>query len=677
MSLLNSYYQSKLKNNQEFQSSIVRLILWFLGSVHISILSSTGHLPGDFDYFFWILVVYILLLTSLFISILIRPVWPGRLVVSMSIDIIAITVCLIPYENAINMFTLVYLWVVVSYGARYGKKYLLYSALGSALAYSGVVTSKGVFIQQPTEVIFFLIFLFALPVYQYMIISGRIAAEQATEVKNRFLSTMTHELRTPLSGVIGMSRLLDSTKLDNEQREYVKSIQSASEVLMSLIGDILDFSKIEAKRLEIEKSSFDIRRCIGAVCQLLSSRAEDKHLELICRIDDDVPSSIQTDEIRIKQILYNLLGNAIKFTDQGEVEIWVSLSDEQPGDDPRLQIKIRDTGPGIPADKLKWIFEGFWQENLSVTRRHGGTGLGTTISLELARLLGGEVDVDSTQGVGTTFNFILPIASDTTSPAPELRNTLSGHSFLVVEHNQSCKEVISNILNTSGATVVYKQDMPDFTDISAIILSDDPDPMDLNTMAKSHLHSLATSVPVLVLGYASRKYSLDIQEYSLLAKPFLPHQLTDALSSLLSTHPAQTQSDTKTLGFPERTDNDSKKILVAEDEPINAKLIHVLLTKKGHDATLVKNGTQALELLYAQRFDLAILDVRMPGMDGIEVTKRIRMLNDVSINSIPIVALTASALNDVKETCLTAGMDDFLLKPINPDTLDELIERFT
>jgi two-component system sensor histidine kinase RpfC len=677
MSLLNSYYQSKLKNNQEFQSSMVRLLLWFFVSIHIFISSSTGHLPGDFDYFFWILVISLLLFTSILISILIRPVWPGRLVVSMSIDIVAITVCLIPSEDAFNTFTLVYLWVVVSYSARYGKKYLLYSALGSALGYSGVVITKGIFIQQPTEVIFFLIFLFALPVYQYMIISGRIAAEQATEVKNRFLSTMTHELRTPLSGVIGMSRLLDSTKLDNEQQEYVKSIQSASEVLMSLIGDILDFSKIEAKRLEVNKSSVDIRRCIGAVCQLLSSRAEDKHLELICRIDDDVPSIIQTDEIRIKQILYNLLGNAIKFTEQGEVEIWVSTTDEHPGDDPRLLIKIRDTGPGIPADKLKRIFEGFWQENLSITRRHGGTGLGTTISLELARLLGGEVDVDSTQGVGTTFCFILPMASGTSSPPPERQKLLAGHSFLVVEHNLSCNEIISNILHTTGANAVYKHNLPDITDISAIILSDAPDPMDLNTIVKSQMDSLGTNVPVLVLGYASRKYRLDIPEYSLLVKPFLSHQLTDALVSLLSTHPAQSHSDTEILAIPECTDMDSKKILVAEDEPINAKLIHVLLTKKGHDTTLVKNGTQALELLSERRFDLAILDVRMPGMDGIEVTKRVRLITDVSINSIPIVALTASALNDIKETCLTAGMDDFLLKPINPDVLDELIERFT
>jgi two-component system sensor histidine kinase RpfC len=219
--------------------------------------------------------------------------------------------------------------------------------------------------------------------------------------------------------------------------------------------------------------------------------------------------------------------------------------------------------------------------------------------------------------------------------------------------------------------------MPDIPEISAIILSDDPEPMDLNTIAMSQLDTIGTNVPVLVLGYASRQYHLEISEYALLNKPFLPQQLKDVLLSLVSTQPTLPHSDSKALATDDRADNKSKKILVAEDEPINAKLIHVLLTRKGHDATLVKNGIQALDLLSDQQFDLAILDIRMPGIDGIEVTKRVRTLNIQPNNAIPIVALTASAVNDVKQACLNAGMDDFLLKPINPDMLDDLIERFT
>ena len=668
---------SILKNNNEFQSSIIRLFIWCLACIHLIVSFSMGHLSGNVEYYFWSIIIFLLIFVGILISILIRPKWPARLIAAMIIDIIAITVCFYPEREAINIFSLVYLLGVVSYGARYGKKHLIYFAVGSAIAYSCVAISQGLVFTAPTEVVIFLILLFALPVYQYMIISGRIAAEQATELKNRFLSTMTHELRTPLSGVMGMSRLLNSTRLDNEQHEYVKSILSASEVLMSLIGDILDFSKIEAKRLSIEKQTFSIRECVGAVCQILSNRAEDKKLELICRFDKEVPSSICSDEIRVKQVLYNLIGNAIKFTEHGEVEVRVSFLTKQPNKTFNLNVSVRDTGPGISNDKLNKIFEGFWQENISVTRKHGGTGLGTTISLELARMLGGEVNVSSTQGVGSMFQFILPLEADTTSYTPSTTEKIfSGKSFLVLEHNKTSFDTISEILSSAGATEIFKQ-KPEYGEVSAIILADDKDSLDLEAIAQSLFDAIGKYVPILVLGYASRKYDLKLPQWKFLPKPFIPEQLETTISNLLGKDSIVTAGLTDSTVTWKNANKPVSKILVAEDEPINAKLISILLTKKGHMPTLVENGTQALELLTKQHFDLAILDVRMPEMGGIEVTKRIRSLESISGSYIPIVALTASAVNDIRDACLSAGMDEFLLKPINPDVLDNVIERFT
>ncbi len=677
MSVLNRFSISKQKNNHELQSSLVRLAIWGAASSHILISHSMGHFAGDFAYYLWTFGFYLFLFVGILISVLIRPAWPARRVVAMIIDVGAITIVFLPTGEAINPFSLLYLWLVVAYGARYGKKYLFYAAAGSAAAYSSVVIAQDLFITEPTETAFFLFFLLVLPVYQYMIISGRIVAEQATEVKNRFLSTMTHELRTPLSGVIGMSRLLDSTRLDNEQQEYVKSIQSASDVLMSLIGDILDFSKIEAKRLEINKVPFDTRECVGVVCQLLSNRAEEKHLELICRFDEDVPSSLHSDEIRVKQILYNLIGNAIKFTERGEVEVWASMSTAPSHQSPHFQIKVRDTGPGIPADKLERIFEGFWQENLSVTRKHGGTGLGTTISWELARMLGGDVDVTSTHGVGSTFRCILPLETQLVPAAPVTPQMFSEKTFLVIERNQSSFAAISNTLTAAGAKVLWKRDPQEIRGIAAVVLADDLDRLDLNLVAQSQMESFGVEVPVLVLGYASRQYSLDLPNWSFLPKPFIPQLLRAALSNLLDSQKSRSSANRNVSTSSALPVPQPKKVLIAEDEPINAKLIYALLTKQGHEATLVDNGIKALELLSERCFDLAILDVRMPEMGGIEVTRRLRVLEKSTAQHVPIVALTASAINDVKDACLSAGMDEFLLKPINPDLLDNLIERFT
>ncbi len=560
--MLNPFTITSLSRYPELQTALVRMGIWLAASIHIMTSQFLGHLTGDFDYYLWVVALTLPVFSGILLSTLVRPVWPARQLFALAVDVISITAVSLPADTAINPFSLLYLWIVVSYGARYGKRHLVYASVGSVIAYTGLAIFNGWMFREPTETAFFLVFLIILPMYQYIIVSARIAAEQATEVKNRFLSTMTHELRTPLSGVIGMSRLLESTRLDERQREYVQSIQTASGVLMSLIGDILDLSKIEAKRLEVDKTLFDIRECLDAVCHTLRPRAEEKQLEFICKTDDDVPPRLYSDENRVKQILFNLIGNAIKFTEQGRIEVRVSTQRGSGARRPsRLRIVVTDTGPGIPADKLKHVFEGFWQENTSVTRRYGDTGLGTTISRELARILGGDVDVSSAFNSGSSFRLLLPL------------------------------ETPIALLDEIPARAVSPEDTPE------------------------------------------------------------PSARDEPRGSGVAS------------------------ILVAEDDPINARLITTLLGKSGHHTILVDNGEAALKRLGDERFDLAILDVRMPKMDGIEVTRRLRAREKSGKDHLPLVALTASATSDVKEACLSAGMDEYLLKPIDPDVLRELITR--
>jgi two-component system sensor histidine kinase RpfC len=664
--------------NAELQSSLVRLAIAGLAMVHVVVSEALGYLAGDFDYYMRVLVVALVVFGSILASILVKPVWPARRVLTLFIDIGAITIILLPAEQAISPYCLLYLWVVVGYGARYGKRYLLYAALSCALAYMALALRNGFLQTQPSETFFFLVFLFVLPVYQYVIISARIEAEQATELKSRFLSTMTHELRTPLSGVIGMSRLMSRTKLDGEQREYVEAIRSASDVLMSLIGDILDFSKIEANKLEISKSPFDIRACIGAVCRSLSSRALEKGLELICRVDPDVAARLVNDELRLNQVLYNLIGNAIKFTDRGEVEVHVQRRAGGERLPPRLAIVIRDTGAGIPADKLDKLFDGFWQGDLSSTRRHSGTGLGTTISRELARLMGGDVTVKSASGAGAVFTVSLPLDEDAGSaqgqapPEPEPVPTLAGRRFVLLEPNAASRSAAAEILAAQGAAVSERAE--DASQADALLIADSlAQPDALPSALASVAGAPSDGVPVLILGYANRHYAPDLPRWRLVSKPFTAEQLLAALRALVSEQPGEAAAETPEQPAPRPA---RARVLVAEDDAISARVVTTLLQRAGHDVTLVDNGTDAHRTLLEPRFDLALLDVRLPGMSGIDVAERIRQAETGTGRHVPIIALTASAVSEVKQGCLAAGMDAFLLKPVDPALLEDVLRRF-
>ena len=660
--------------SQELQSSLIRFGITLTAILYLLVSNWLGDLSGDLAHYTWTSAIFVIIFLLLFLSVLIRRVWPARVYIALVVDIAATTAFHLIDGQAISAFSLLYVLAVVSYGARYGRRHLLYALAGSVVAYTSVAIANNLVATQPAETAYFLIFLLVLPVYQYIVITGRIAAEQSSKVKSQFLSTMTHELRTPLSGVIGMSRLLETSRLDREQRDYVRAIRSASDDLMLLIGDILDFSKLEAKKLVVEKADFNIRTCVEQVCKSLSARAAEKGLELVCRIADGVPEILNSDELRVRQVLYNLIGNAIKFTETGEVEVKVRRAVNRDRAAQMLQFDVRDTGCGIAEDQQQRIFEGFWQADVSPTRSAGGTGLGTTVARKLCRALGGDVCVTSAVGVGSIFSALIPIDRNVDLPHVSAERAFANHRFLLLERNPCARAAVSDTLTSFGAEVVYESTSEPGRGIDAILVGDShTDPEHLNSAVARISQARGGGLPVLVLGYANRSYRPDLKCWDLVQKPCAESELSEALSGLL--RGGRTQKPEVTS--PEApTARARARGLVAEDNPINAKVVKALLSKSGHEVILVDNGVAARAALSQRHFDLALLDVRMPGMTGIEVTRCLRTGQAKSGRHLPIVALTASATLDVRDACLSAGMDDFLMKPVDPDRLDRLVGQF-
>lgn len=531
----------------------------------------------------------------------------------------------------------------------------------------------------------------ALRTYARDLEAARMRAEEATRAKSEFLAKISHEIRTPMNAMIGMTELALATRITREQREYLSAIQGSADALLALVNDLLDFSKIEARKLQLDHVAFNLRDALEDTMRVMAPRAHQKGIELACHIHPDVPDALVGDPLRLRQIVVNLVGNAIKFTEHGEVVLQVGAESSSNGS-AELRFSVSDTGIGIPPEKQAVIFEAFSQADSSTTRRYGGTGLGLTISAQLVELMGGRLSVESRPGGGSTFHFTarFEIQQPGMAKAPARWRTLTGLPVLIVDDNATNRRILEEVLsNWRMRPVAVEGAVPALAALEkslsadrpfAVVLLDGHMPdMDGFTVAERISRDTRfAGIKLVMLTSAgqpediARCRKLGISAY--LTKPIKQSELFDVIVSAIGQPLAggPRAPERRKKPWPVRR---GLRVLLAEDNEVNQLVATRILQKLGHRVTVVENGREALAAVQTGKFDLVAMDVQMPEMDGLDATIAIREWEKTAGTHIPILAMTAHAMKGDRERCLAAGMDGYTSKPIRIRELGQALAR--